>query len=354
MEHYSSEQQKIIKHFHNLKSIGVDFAYLKNLRAEILTRVAVEQPRHAVIVWQTAWRVAMRAVIAVACLGIVGFGVVFASQYANPQSFLYPIKLASEQAQLILGGTQDGAKADLRAKFAQIRLSEIQTLDQENQLETSSVQKALAQYAQHLQDAQADLESVSSSNDVHVLDQLLALENRMFDLTAQLSSVYDIIQTKLQDQTILDQAASARHISALTQQVIVRTIIEFEANSQVVAADARKGDHILTIVFLLQQQYDSVWSEFSDKVKQDTRAEMQMLSDINATVSPEKGAADIPSQDWDAYVALRDIKQSIARMAAMKQEERQVMSDDQYMDVVREYKRMSGILAQLELSLRTH
>lgn len=353
MEQYSPEQLHMIKQLRALKSTGVDFAYLKSLRAELLTRVAYEQPHRMIFVWHTALRFATRAIVAVVGIGVLGFGVVFASQYVSPQSFLYPIKLATEQAQIALGGNESGVKADLRVRFASIRLEEIQSLDQSNQLETASVQKALVQYEQHLRDMQDDLAYITSDDAAKTLEQLLALETSMQELMARYAAVNTTIQTKLQDVSLREQASTAEQTSALTQETIQRTIVDFEADRGTVAGDQQKGVHTSLMGTYAQKQYDQIWGVFMGKVQVDAREEMRILSEIHTTIAPGKGVSDIPDKDWDTYVVLLGVKQRIARLQAIDRTGMQSLSDAHYLDIVKEYKDIRAILGHIELSLRT-
>jgi hypothetical protein len=70
------------------------------------------------------WRRRWAAVVAVLVLLLAGGGTVFAAAGSMPDSPLYPVKLATEQVQLVLTPSQLG-KANLCAEFADRRVDEI-------------------------------------------------------------------------------------------------------------------------------------------------------------------------------------------------------------------------------------
>ena len=74
--------------------------------------------------WRSAWAMSLVSVIAVA---IIGSGTVVAANHSMPDSILYPVKIAAENAQLAIT-TSDVVKAELNAKYANRRVDEINYL----------------------------------------------------------------------------------------------------------------------------------------------------------------------------------------------------------------------------------
>ncbi|MFC1859993.1 DUF5667 domain-containing protein [Chloroflexota bacterium] len=79
------------------------------------------QRRRSFFRWFPRWAVVVSIVVAVL---LMGGGTVAAAGYSMPDSFLYPVKLATEQVQLTLTPS-DVDKAELCAKFADRRVAEI-------------------------------------------------------------------------------------------------------------------------------------------------------------------------------------------------------------------------------------
>jgi hypothetical protein len=74
--------------------------------------------------WRSAWAMSLVSVIAVA---VMGSGTVIAANHSMPDSVLYSVKIAAENAQLAIT-TSDVVKAELNAKYANRRVDEINYL----------------------------------------------------------------------------------------------------------------------------------------------------------------------------------------------------------------------------------
>jgi len=81
--------------------------------------------------WQPRWAMAVAAVL---ILLMVGSGTVYAASRSMPDDFLYPVKLATEQVQLLLTPSALG-KAELYAKLADKRVVEIVRMADESKPE---------------------------------------------------------------------------------------------------------------------------------------------------------------------------------------------------------------------------
>ncbi len=82
---------------------------------------AASRRRHLSFSWLPRWATAVAIVLGTL---MMGGGTVAAASYSMPDDLLYPVKLATEQAQLTLTPSDIG-KAELCAKFAARRVAEI-------------------------------------------------------------------------------------------------------------------------------------------------------------------------------------------------------------------------------------
>lgn len=105
--------------------------------------------------WQPRWAIVVTAAILVVLMA--GTGTVFAASNSMPDDFLYPVKIATEQVQLLMTTSELG-KAELNAKLADRRVAEIVTMA--NESKSDKIEVAAQRLNTHL-NAIADL-AVSS------------------------------------------------------------------------------------------------------------------------------------------------------------------------------------------------
>jgi hypothetical protein len=107
-------------------------------RHEFYTALSEMEPVKArsVFNWQPRWAIAVTAIVLVVLLA--GTGTVFAASSSMPDDFLYPVKLATEQVQLLMTTSELG-KAELNAKLADERVEEIVTMANESKSDEMEV-----------------------------------------------------------------------------------------------------------------------------------------------------------------------------------------------------------------------
>ena len=96
--------------------------------------------------WQRRWAVVVVTLLLIVLIG--GGGTVAASANSMPDSFLYPVKIATENIQMAFTRS-DLAKAELEAKFADRRVNEITKMAEENK--EKDLENAAERLAAHLE-----------------------------------------------------------------------------------------------------------------------------------------------------------------------------------------------------------
>lgn len=180
------------KIFKQLKNEEPSPEFHKNLRRELETHIkafpassldVASGARHP---WSTSTRAFAAGVLVFVLAG--GVSAVFAAQNSLPGEFLYPAKLLAEKTEIAMAKTPIDS-ADLRIKFSEKRISEIQKLiTNEPKLSPrsrSGIVSALADYKSQIKEAagKADLDDIKSkiqakiSNDKARLFRMIEEEN---------------------------------------------------------------------------------------------------------------------------------------------------------------------------------
>lgn len=114
-----------------------------------------QQPRGRGFNWNTAWAVALTAIVIMVVSGITTAA---AASNAMPDGALYPIKLATEQARLALTFSES-AKAELYARYAEKRVIELETMAEQGKIEAAAT--AAEKLASHLETATAAITKIT-------------------------------------------------------------------------------------------------------------------------------------------------------------------------------------------------
>lgn len=134
--------------------------------------------------WVPRWAIVVLVLVIV--FGSFG-GTVAAATNSQPDQFLYPVKLATEQARLTLTFSQVG-KAKLLAKFAQMRAEEIAYLAGKG--EDKQVERLMTRLESHLEKIENLTEKVGVENRVEVRQALEASDAKSWEsLGAALAKV---------------------------------------------------------------------------------------------------------------------------------------------------------------------
>lgn len=132
----------------------------------------------------------VRAVVVLLIATLVGSGTVAASANSLPGSPLYPVKIASERAQLALT-FNDNNQAKLHLKFAERRLGEVQALITKGKSE--DIDTPLSIMNQHLEQAQ-NIAAAASGRDKQ------ELYSKILELTERQQTVLEVVSEQVPDQ----------------------------------------------------------------------------------------------------------------------------------------------------------
>jgi len=147
---------------------------------------------------------------------LLGGGTAYASGNALPGDALYPVKLAIEDARLLI--TEDAGEVLLNIEFLQTRMQEIQTLIEINREEDLNL--VIDPFSERISSAAQSLEAVSRDDNERATQLALLLEQALSIHTEVLTSLLD---------TVPDEAKPAIEHAILTSgkgQDVVRSLFE--------------------------------------------------------------------------------------------------------------------------------
>ncbi len=345
MEQYSKEQLHTIERLKTLRPQAADAVYLSSVRARLLSTVEREQ-RLIARPWNVfAFRVAFRAFAALILAGILGAGASFASQYILPNNFLYPVKLAAERAQLTLAGDGDASRIALQAKFAQTRITEVQTLESTNQLDLQAVANALGEYGQTIDQIASSSQSIASSSDSAALGELVQAEIKAQDMDFKINVLVSSLNEKNFPQEILDQVNLAARASYALRLNIADEIMSYEAQHQTFTGDPRFISRILFVLSDDQLGLNELSDAATQQIRADARRLMQEESVQNPDIAPEKLAITLPQSDVELQQALLGIKEQISSLESKLSVPGAGFNDSEMLDVL---GRVFGVKNALE------
>jgi len=158
------------------QGLNMDSDYKRAAKARLLQQIRATRRKKA---WsfgdilslgvppRFAWaRVAVSVVTIVIVLSLMAGGTAYASQGSLPGDLLYPVKIGTEDARLLIAG-DSADKVNLNLQFAQTRLEEMDKLASSDEEKTGI---AVNRYRDNLDAARAHLRSIS---DASVLSNLL-------------------------------------------------------------------------------------------------------------------------------------------------------------------------------------
>ncbi len=147
--------------------------------------IGLPQRRGARLAFGEGWLMRMVAVLAIFFL--LGGGTVAASAASLPDSFLYPVKIAAERAELALTfGERE--KAELYLRLAERRLEEAQRMVAEEKV--GATKKALSLMNEHLEGAQGRARASAAQDREALYQKMLTLtERQQMVLTGVLEKV---------------------------------------------------------------------------------------------------------------------------------------------------------------------
>lgn len=312
MEHYTQEQLHTIAALKRIQRAAPDAAYMRSARSALLTRIAHEerfvQTRHAPVF--VAW--AVRMGIAVVSIALVGVGASFASQYILPNSFLYPIKLAAERAQINLAGDGDASKVALRSKFAETRIVEIRTLESGNGLDDQALQASMQEYIGTIASIQRDVARIAQNDTPASFSDLLASEQKIDALDRQIGDIVTQLEGKAFSDAAIGRARDAVASSYQMRFDIKRNILAYEANHQTLENDGAAVARLAFLVDAQQRMFDAVSDVLTQKIQADAQQRMQEQSIINPNVAPEKLAITLPKEDVELQQMASGIQEELA------------------------------------------
>lgn len=345
MEQYSEEQLHTIKRLKTLRPEVADSAYLRAVRARLLATVEHEQHLIAQPWSAFVFRFSVRGIVAVMIAGVLGAGASFASQYILPNNFLYPIKLAAERAQLTLAGDGAASRIALQSRFAQTRITEIQSLESANQLDVQAVSSALGEYMQAIDQIASTSERIARSQDVSVLAQLTQSEAQARDLDAKINVLASSLQDRQLPQAITDQVQSAARASYALRLGIADEIMGYEASHQTFAGDARFVSRVLFVLSDDQAGLNALSDAATQRIQADAHVLMQEQSIQNPNIAPEKLAITLPQADVQLQQALAGIEGEISALEAKLGSAGASFNDSEMLDIL---GRVAGIKNALE------
>ena len=316
MEQYSKEQLHTIEQLKGLRPELPDAAYLRSVRARLLSTVEREQSMIARPWSMIAFRFAVRALAVFVIVGMLGAGASFASQYILPNNFLYPIKLAAEHAQLTFAGDGAASRVALQAKFAQTRITEIQALESTNQLDVQAVASALDEYMQNIDQIASSSERIAQSQDASALGNLVQSEVQAHDLDTTINVLTSGLDAKDLPQAIIDRVQSAAHASYALRLHIADEVMTYEAAHQTFAGDTRFTNRILFVLSDDQLGLNALSDAATQRIQADAQVLMQEESAQNPNIAPERLAITLPQPDLQLQQALVGIEGQISSLEA--------------------------------------
>ena len=130
MRRFEENNQEVINSLNKLRDVAPDRSWSVQTRMQLRELAEHEALTKAKSPYVFSKLVAVPALAVLALFAFVGGGVVYASQGAEPDDSLYPLKLAIEKIQETIATTPE-AKLELQQKFVQRRFDELDTLQQE-------------------------------------------------------------------------------------------------------------------------------------------------------------------------------------------------------------------------------
>lgn len=316
MEQYSPEQLNMIRKFRSLRAQGPDSAYMKALRARLLTTVAQERSFVRAPWIPNMFRFALRAGVALCSIALVGIGASFASQYILPNNFLYPVKLAAERARIGFAGDGDASKVALRSQFAQTRITEIKMLESNDQLDDQAVLNAMSEYMRTIDQIHQDVGHIAESQSETALSELLQSEQKTDELDRHIRDLATGVQGKSLSDDALARIAGAVKSSYALRIDVKQRIVGYEMDNQTLAGDTGT---IARVSFLLDFE-EGILHDASDtltqRIQADTRALVQQQSKQNPNVAPEKLAITLPQSETDLQQAIVGVQQNMVSLRA--------------------------------------
>lgn len=153
--------------------------------------IGLPQRRGARLVFGEGWLMRMVAILAIFFL--LGSGTVAASAASLPDSFLYPVKIAAERAELALT-FGESEKAELHLRLAERRLGEAQRMITEEKPEAT--ERALSLMNEHLEGAQGRTRASAAQDKEALYQKMLTLTERQ---QAVLTSVLEKVPEPAKD-----------------------------------------------------------------------------------------------------------------------------------------------------------
>ncbi len=346
MEQYSKEQLHTIEQLKGIRPELPDAAYLRSVRARLLSTVEHEQFMIARPWSMIAFRFAFRTLAVFVFVGVVGVGASFASQYILPNNFLYPIKLAAEHAQLTLTGDGAASRAALQAKFAQTRITEIQALESTNQLDVQAVASALDEYMQNIDQIASSSERIAQSPDPAALSSLVQSEMQAHDLDAKINVLASGLDAQHLPQAITDQVQSAAHASYALRLHIADEVMTYEAAHQTFAGDTMFTNRVLFVLSDDQLGLNALSDAATQQIQADAQTLMQEESVQNPNIAPERLPITLPQADVQLQQALVGIEGQISSLEAQLTVPGASFNDSEMLDVLGRISSVKNALEQ--------
>ena len=156
---------------HEPPAFNLDSSYKQAAKAKLLRQIRATKQKKSRsftdifslgLPPQLPWaRVAVSVLVVVILISMLAGGTAYAAQGSLPGDFLYPVKVRTEDARLLIAG-DESSKAELSLKFAQIRLDEMNELISTG---SGNVELAIDGYKRNLDSAVQHIGRIRNGSD---------------------------------------------------------------------------------------------------------------------------------------------------------------------------------------------
>ena len=176
LNRYPSKRQelepllKIALHIQEPPALNLDTRYKKAAKARLLQQIRFSKHKKSrsftdILSFglppQLTWaKVAVSVLVVVILISMLAGGTAYAAQGSVPGDLLYPVKLGTEDARLVIAG-DSSAKAKLNMKFAQTRLAEMKQLANTDQ---EMAELAIGGYYRNLDAARQQIRRITDTS----------------------------------------------------------------------------------------------------------------------------------------------------------------------------------------------
>ena len=333
-------EKQLIFRLKQLKQVQPDSAYLAGFKRVLENKMLLDgRSLRPAFVFQMFRLVLNFGMSLIVFIGL-GYASVMATQNIPAGNILYPAKLLGEKIQLGVQSFDSKTRTDLKLKFAQNRLSEIKSLEENDFSDQWKINSVLDGYSQEMASIQKEILNISSEPNHNTLAYLLKIESRLSQISEDLKSIRF-------DSEKPEEYLGAENTSVFMKELVSRKIFEYENKNQVFAEDNQKWQRAMNEFLKLRSRGEMM--TFSLNIVLSDRLQTTAL-DVSGSGEPQ--ITPTPETMERAVSDLKDISRGLTAWENAFNRVRQSGSEEELLVLGNRIVELEIRLAEIETLMR--